>query len=70
MNDEMMMAEPAPTPEEIAQWEAERRAREDAELEPYRKAAQQRRETAEIAAEHDDLIAELLFSETMRELEG
>lgn len=70
MNDEMMMTEPAPTAEEIAQWERERHAREEAELEPYRNAARQRQETAEIAAEHDELIAELLFNDTMRELEG
>ena len=69
--DEMnLMPEHDPTPEEIAEWERERREREEAELAPYREAARQRKETAEIAAEHDELISELLFESTMRDLEG
>ena len=58
-----------PTPEELEAWEEERKARLEEELVPYRKAAQQRRETAETAAEHDTLLMELLFKDTLRELE-
>lgn len=46
------------------------REREERELAPYRAAAKQRKESAAIIAEHDDILAELMFNDTMRELEG
>lgn len=58
---------PTPTEEEIAKWEEERKAAREAELAPYKAAAQQRRESAEIIAEHDDLLADMLFELTMNE---
>lgn len=58
---------PTPTEEEIAKWEEEREAAREAELAPYRAAARQRRESAEIIAEHDDLLADMLFELTMNE---
>ena len=39
-------------------------------VKPYREAGQRTRKTAEAAAEHDDLLAEVLFELTMQELEG
>ena len=60
---------PSPTEEEIAAWEAERRKAHEAELAPYREAAQQRRESAAIIAEHDEMLADMLFEMTMNELE-
>lgn len=62
------MPEPADyDPEE----EEERRRREhEAELAPYKAAAKQRKESAEIVAEHDNLLADMLFEITMNEMEG
>lgn len=51
-----------PTPEQIAEWEDEREEERERQLAPYRAFAQQQ-------AEQDELIADLLFRETMRELE-
>ena len=39
-------------------------------VKPYREAGQRNLKTAEAAAEHDDLLAEVLFELTMQELEG
>ena len=49
--------------------EAERERREAEELAPYRAAAQQRKESAAILAEHDELLADMLFEITMKDLE-
>ena len=66
MNDEEMRT-PDFDPEEN---DREIREREEREIGPYRAAAQQRKESAAIIAEHDDILAELMFNDTMRELEG
>lgn len=68
------------TPEEVLEEQApeydpeeeeERRRREhEAELAPYKAAAKQRKESAEIVAEHDNLLADMLFEITMNEMEG
>lgn len=60
---------PGPTPEEIAETEREAAKAREAQMAPYHNAARLRRETADIAAEHDHLISELLFNEINRELE-
>ena len=36
----------------------------------FRKAKQQREESAAVIAEHDELLAEVLFEMTMKEMEG
>ena len=53
------------TPEQIEQEEAEREARENEIYGPYREAAQKRNNSADIVAEHDDMIAEMLYEVTM-----
>jgi len=55
------------TDEEIAEAEAQRKASEEARLEPYRAAARQRAESAQIIAEHDEALVEILFEITMNE---
>ena len=54
---------PEPTDEEIAEWEAERRRQEEKRLAPYRAFAQAEKD-------QDDLLAELLFKDTLRDLEA
>jgi len=46
-----------PTPEQIAEWEAEREARSEAELAPYKAFAARQKANTETIAEHDDLMA-------------
>ena len=62
--DEMLEV-PGITEEEIAAMEAEREAMYEAKLAPCREAAQKRNSSAEIIAEHDDMIAEMLYEVTM-----
>lgn len=71
--DEIMNTAPpehTPSEEEIAEWEREREEREAAKLAPAQRAAQQRRESAAIIAEHDDMLADMLFEMTMNDLGG
>ena len=56
---ESMDASQDRTPEQIEQEEAERAAHENEIYGPYREAAQKRNNSAEIVAEHDDMIAEM-----------
>ena len=73
MNENEIMGashEPQPSPEEIARWEAEAEAERAAVLAPYKRAAAQRRRSAELVAEHDNDLADILFEITMSELEG
>lgn len=62
--DEMLEV-PEITEEEIAAMEAEREAMYEAKLAPCREAAEKRNSSAEIIAEHDDMIAEMLYEVTM-----
>lgn len=55
--------------EEIKALEEEREAAKEAELAPARNAARMRKQSAEIIAEHDDMLAELLFEITVSEVE-
>lgn len=66
MDDNMMMpVEPSMTDEEIAALEAEREAEHDAQLAPFRKVAEERKQNAAIIAEHDDMLADMLFEITV-----
>ena len=58
-------AMPELTDEEKARLEEEAQANRDAELAPYKAAAKQRQQSADVIAEHDDLLAEMLFEITM-----
>lgn len=60
-----MPIEPALTDEEIAAIEQQRAEAEEARLAPYRQAKEQREDSAAIIAEHDDLLADMLFELTM-----
>lgn len=51
------------------EWERKRKEEEEAKLAPYKAAAAKRNESAEIIAEHDELLADMLFEITMNEME-
>lgn len=53
------------TDEEIAEMERQRREAEEAKLAPSKAAREQRQTSADIVAEHDELMAEMLFEITM-----
>lgn len=61
---------PGLSEEEIAALEAERNATKEAELAQAKKAAEMRNKSAEVIAEHDDMLAEILFEITVNETEG
>lgn len=75
IEDEVMTTEelaedmpPAPDydPEE---WERKRKEEWEAKLAPYKAASGQRKESAGTIAEHDELLADMLFEMTMNEIE-
>ena len=51
------------------EWERKRKEEEEAKIAPYKAASDQRKESAEIIAEHDELFADMLFEMTMNEIE-
>lgn len=51
------------------EWERKRKEEEEAKIAPYKAASDQRKENAEIIAEHDELLADMLFEMTMNEIE-
>lgn len=51
------------------EWERKRKEEEEAKIAPYKAASDQRKESAEIVAEHDELLADMLFEMTMNEIE-
>lgn len=51
------------------EWERKRKEEWEAKLAPYKVASDQRKESAEIIAEHDELLADMLFEMTMNEIE-
>ena len=51
------------------EWERKRKEEEEAKIAPYKAASDQRKESAEIIAEHDELLADMLFEMTMNEIE-
>lgn len=60
---------PEPTPEQLAEMEAERQAQDEAIFGPVRRAAEQRRNSAAVIAEHDELLADMLYEITMGQFE-
>lgn len=57
-----------PHPEDDTDWDKKRREEEEKRLAPYKAAAAQRKENAAVIAEHDQLLADMLFEMTMNEL--
>jgi hypothetical protein len=55
--------------EEIAALEKERKQAWEDKIAPCRKAAEQRKNNAAIVAEHDDMLADMLYELTMNEME-
>ena len=49
-------------------WDEKRRKERERQLAPYREAAAQRKESAKIISEHDELLADMLFEMTLNEL--
>jgi hypothetical protein len=64
----MMPDIPEPTAEEIAGWEAQRKADEDVLLAPARAEAAKLQEIATLTAEHDKAILDLLYTQAQAEL--
>lgn len=60
---------PEPTPEEIEEWERERAEAWEAKIRPYRELGIKIRAAAEINAEQDDLIADILYEQIINEME-
>ncbi len=56
------------TDEEIAALDRQRAEAEEARLAPYKRAKQQRENSAAIIAEHDELLADMLYELTMGQL--
>jgi len=56
---------PEPTPEQLAEMEAARQAQDDETYGPMRRAAEQRHRSAAVIAEHDELLADMLYEITM-----
>lgn len=50
------------------EWDRKRKEAEDAELAGARAAAKQRKESAAIIVEHDEMLADMLFEMTMNEM--
>lgn len=69
MTTEELTEIPDPPDYDPEEWERKRKEEEEARLAPYRKAAAMRKESAEIIAEHDELLADMLFEITMNEME-
>lgn len=64
-NEIMELMMPEPTSEQLAEMEAARRAQDDETFGPMREAAEQRRNSAAVIAEHDELLADMLYEITM-----
>lgn len=50
------------------EWERKRKEAAEAELAGAKAAAEQRKESAAIIAEHDEMLADMLFEMTMNEM--
>lgn len=70
MDNEIIMEEPILPTEDETDWDEERRKEEAARLAPYEAAARQRKESAQIVAEHDNMLSDILFEMTMNEFNG
>lgn len=65
MQETPEMPTPELTPEQLAEIEDAQQEQEEATYGKARSAAQQRRQSAAIIAEHDDLLADMLYEITM-----
>lgn len=65
MQETPEMPTPELTPEQLAEIEDAQREQDEATYGAARAAAQQRRQSAAIIAEHDDLLADMLYEITM-----
>jgi acyl-CoA reductase-like NAD-dependent aldehyde dehydrogenase len=66
---ETMMETPEMTEEEIAALDKARKDAWEAELKPYKDAAKMREQSAQIIAEHDDCLAELMYEISLKDVE-
>ena len=70
MTTEELAEDMPPAPDyDPEEWERKRKEEWEAKLAPYKTASGQRKESAEIIAEHDELLADMLFEMTMNEIE-
>lgn len=67
MQETPEMPTPELTPEQLAEIEDAQREQDEATYGAARDAAQQRRQSAAIIAEHDDLLADMLYEITMNQ---
>ena len=70
MTNEELTEMQAPSDFDPEEWERKREEEREAMLAPYKEAAAMRKESAEIIAEHDDLIADMLYEMTVNEILG
>lgn len=69
MTTEELTEMPDPPDYDPEEWERKRKEEWEAMLAPYKVAAKMRNDSAEIIAEHDELLADMLFEITMNEFE-
>lgn len=69
MENENEMMPGGMTDEEIEILEQQRKAEEAAKIAPCIAAREQRQESADIVAEHDSALADILYEMTMREFD-
>ena len=69
MTTEELTEIPDPPDYDPEEWERKRKEEWEAMLAPYKAAAKMRNDSAEIIAEHDELLADMLFEITMNEFE-
>lgn len=68
MTTEELTEDMPPAPDfDPDEWDRKRKEEEEAKLAPYKTAAAQRQESADIIVEHDELLADILFEMTMNE---
>ena len=62
MTTEELAEDMPPAPDyDPDEWERKRKEEEEAKIAPYKAASNQRKESAEVIAEHDELLADMLF---------
>ncbi len=71
MTEELLNEELPDNPDfDPEEWERKRKEEAEAKVAPYKAAAAQRKESAGIIAEHDELIADMLFEITIKDFEN
>lgn len=70
MTTEELAEDMPPAPDyDPDEWGRKRKEEEEAKIAPYKAASNQRKESAEVIAEHDELLADMLYEMTMNETE-